>query len=67
MCWKMGRPLLKSTLSTSHSNTNPNVVIIHATLPINTEDIIRDKLKKNASKAVRNNKACGLDNIPIEI
>ena len=46
--------------------TKPTVTIIHEDLPINTENIAMDELKE-CIKGFKNNKACGLDNIPIEV
>ena len=44
----------------------PNASIIHEPLPINTDNITMEELVKSI-KVFKNNKAHGLDNIPIEV
>ena len=46
--------------------TKPTVSIIQEPLPINTENITMEELV-NCVKGFKNNKANGLDNIPIEV
>ena len=46
--------------------SKPTVTVVHETLPINTKNISMDELIK-CIKSFKNNKADGLDNIPIEV
>ena len=58
--------LLKPLRSSPIVTIKPTVSIIHEPLPINMDDITMEELVKSI-KGFKNNKAKGLDNIPIKV